>query len=154
MNVTRASDMVLFPNEQGSGCQRKGDDVGVAASADVRGAAVQLWTAVLDRSHTRYAMRQPMPATRDAAVVLLVQPRDDGLHMYAEYLCEYGLSVIAVSEAWDALIAAPKADVIVTGILLVGSMDGVELIARLRRDHRCGSQAHHRADRMCLGRRA
>jgi DNA-binding response OmpR family regulator len=42
--------------------------------------------------------------------------------------------VIAVSNAWDALIAAPKADVIVTGILLAGSMDGVELIRRLRRD--------------------
>ena len=81
-------------------------------------------------------MRQPMPTTRDGAVVLLVQPRDDGLHMYAEYLCEYGLAVIAVSEAWDALIAASKADVIVTGILLAGSMDGVELIARLRRDTR------------------
>ena len=56
--------------------------------------------------------------------------------MYAEYLREYGLAVIAVSEAWDALIAASKADVIVTGILLAGSMDGVELIARLRRDER------------------
>jgi len=97
---------------------------------------VQLWTAVHGRLLTRYAMRQPMPTTRDGAVVLLVQPRDDGLHMYAEYLCEYGLAVIAVSEAWNALIAAPKADVIVTGILLAGSMDGVELIARLRRDER------------------
>jgi hypothetical protein len=45
-------------------------------------------------------------------MVLLVQPCDDGLHMDAEYLCEYGRAVIAVSEAWDALIAAPKADVI------------------------------------------
>jgi DNA-binding response OmpR family regulator len=81
-------------------------------------------------------MRQPMPSTRNGAVVLLVLPCDDGLLMYAEYLCEYGLTVIAVSEPWDALIAAPKADVIVTGILLAGSMDGVELIARLRRDER------------------
>jgi CheY-like chemotaxis protein len=54
--------------------------------------------------------------------------------MYAEHLCEYGLAVIAASNAWDTLIAAPRADVIVTGILLAGSMDGVELIARLRRD--------------------
>jgi CheY-like chemotaxis protein len=44
--------------------------------------------------------------------------------------------VIGVSDPWAALIAAPKADVVVTGILLAGSMDGVELIARLRRDER------------------
>ena len=97
---------------------------------------MQLWTAVHDRLNTRCAVRQPMPSTRNEAVVLLVQPCDDGLLMYAEHLCEYGLAVIAVSEPWDALIAAPKADVIVTGILLAGSMDGVELIARLRRDER------------------
>lgn len=83
-------------------------------------------------------MRQLRPTTRDSAVVLLVQPRDDGLHMYAEFLCCHGLAVIAVSDAWDALIAAPRSDVIVTGILLAGNMDGVELITRLRRDERVG----------------
>lgn len=81
-------------------------------------------------------MCQSMPATRDGAVVLLAQPRDDGLHIYAECLCKHGLAVIAVSEAWDALIAAPKADIIVTEILLAGSMDGVGLIGRLRRHER------------------
>lgn len=79
-------------------------------------------------------MRTPMPTTRDGAEVLLVQPRNDGLHMYAEYLSEHGLAVIALSDAWDALIAAPKADIIVTDTLLAGSMDGVGLIGRLRRD--------------------
>ena len=44
-------------------------------------------------------MSQLRPTTRDSAVVLLVQPRDDGLHMYAEFLCCHGLSVIAVSDA-------------------------------------------------------
>ena len=73
-------------------------------------------------------MGQLMPTTRDSAVVLLVQPCDDGLRMYAEFLSCHGLAVIAVSDVWDALIAAPKSDVIVTDILLAGSMDGVELI--------------------------
>jgi hypothetical protein len=31
-------------------------------------------------------MRQPMPSTRAREVVLLVQPRDEGLHMYATCL--------------------------------------------------------------------
>ena len=81
----------------------------------------------------------PMPTIHESAVVLLVQPGDDGLHMYAEFLSDAGLAVIAVSDAWDGLIAAPKADIVVTHILLAGSMGGVELITRLRR--------HERADR-------
>src|SRR5688572_26223345 len=68
-----------------------------------------------------------------APVVLLVQP-SDGLQTYADFLCGQGLSVIGVSNACDALTAARKADVLVTAVLLPGSMDGVELIARLRRD--------------------
>jgi two-component system, OmpR family, response regulator RpaA len=81
-------------------------------------------------------MRQLMPTPASSELVLLVQPREDGLDGYLEFLCYHGLAVIAVSDAWDALAAAPKADVIVTGTLLAGSMDGVELIARLRRDQR------------------
>lgn len=114
---------------------------------------MQLWTATRDRVRTRYTMRQLMPTTHDGAVVLLAQPRDEGLHAYAECLREHGLAVIAVSEAWDALVAAPRADIIVTEVLLAGSMDGVGLIGRLRRDE--GAQpANHRAERMCLGHRA
>jgi len=58
------------------------------------------------------------------------------MDMYVEFLRDHGLAVIGVSEAWDALTTAPKADVIVTGILLASSIDGVELIARLRHDER------------------
>jgi two-component system cell cycle response regulator DivK len=81
-------------------------------------------------------MRLARPTIRDSEVVLLVQPRDDGLDRYVEFLSGQGLAVIGVSDAWDALIAAPRADVIVTGILLAGSMDGIELIGRLRRNER------------------
>ena len=68
-------------------------------------------------------------------VVLLVQPRDDdGLEMYVEALRNHGLTPLAVSNARDALAVAPKADVIVTGVLLPGSTDGIGLIAQLRRN--------------------
>ena len=84
--------------------------------------------------------------TTARADVLLVQPRDDGLDMYLEFLRDQRLVVIGVSDAWDALALAPNADVIVTGILLASSMDGVELTARLRQDERTNQAAHHRAD--------
>lgn len=74
--------------------------------------------------------------TRARADVLLVQPRDDGMDMYLEFLRDQQLVVIGVADAWDALALAPNADVIVTGILLASSMDGVELTARLRQDER------------------
>lgn len=56
--------------------------------------------------------------------------------MYVEFLRYHGFAVIGASDARDALTAAPQADVIVTGIRLAPSMDGVELIARLRHDER------------------
>src|SRR5271170_1993547 len=79
------------------------------------------------------AITRSMPIT-PRPIVLLVQPRDDGLEMYAEFLRYHGLDVVGVSDAWDALNAAPAADVIVTGLLLPSSLDGVELITRLRID--------------------
>jgi two-component system, cell cycle response regulator DivK len=45
-----------------------------------------------------------------------------------------GLAPVAVSNATDALTFASEADVIVTGIVLDGPMDGVELVSRLRGD--------------------
>jgi CheY-like chemotaxis protein len=72
-------------------------------------------------------------STTRRPVVLLVQPaRDDGLEMYAEYLRYSGLAAIAVSNAEDALAFAHEADIIVTGIVLDDTVDGVELVSRLR----------------------
>src|SRR4029079_4887377 len=96
---------------------------------------VKFRTASRKRFSTRNGVQKPMSPT-PSAVVLLVQPCDDGMDMYVEFLRDHGLAVIGVSEAWDALTTAPKADVIVTGILLASSMDGVELITRLRHDER------------------
>jgi two-component system cell cycle response regulator DivK len=72
----------------------------------------------------------------NGAVVLLVQPRSEGSEIYAELLRDHGLTPLAVSNARDALAVAAKADVIVTGVLLPGSTDGIGLIAQLRSDER------------------
>jgi two-component system, cell cycle response regulator DivK len=76
-----------------------------------------------------------MSATGCPVVLLVQQLRDDGLEMYAEYLRHSGLAAIAVSNARDALTVAPEADVIVTGIVLDDTVDGVELVSRLRGDN-------------------
>lgn len=66
--------------------------------------------------------------------VLLVQPYGDSLDLYSEFLRAQNVSCVPVTNMSDALAAATRADVIVTGILLPGSPDGVELITRLRAD--------------------
>ncbi len=72
-------------------------------------------------------------------VVLFVQPERDDREMYAEFFRHQGWRAIAVSAADDALRVAPTADVIITGILLPGQMDGVEFIAQLKSDERTTS---------------
>ena len=71
-------------------------------------------------------MKRPSLSTTRRPVVLLVQPsRDDSLEMYAEFLRYRGLAVIPVSDARNALMLAPQADIVVTGINLDDAMDGV-----------------------------
>ena len=80
-------------------------------------------------------MKRPSMSTTRRPVVLLVQaPCDDSLEMYAEFLRYNGLAVIPASHPRDALLLAPQADIVVTGIILDDSMDGVELVSRLRHD--------------------
>jgi CheY-like chemotaxis protein len=70
-------------------------------------------------------------------VVLLVQPaHDDGLEMYTEFLRSRGLTVMPVSTIRDAFKAAPRADIVVTGMNVSSPMDGVALVSRLRRSQR------------------
>jgi DNA-binding response OmpR family regulator len=75
-----------------------------------------------------------MSTTRRSVVLLVQRSRDDGLDMYAAFLRYHGLALIAVSNARDALLLAPRADIIVTGIILDDPMDGLELVSRLRHD--------------------
>jgi two-component system, cell cycle response regulator DivK len=64
--------------------------------------------------------------------VLLVDSAHDDRTMYAEYLRACGLNPIEIENTADALTAARKADIVVTGICVPGPFDGVELIRRLR----------------------
>ena len=73
--------------------------------------------------------------------------------MYAEFLRYQGLAVIPVSAARDALMMAPLADIVVTGITLDDPIDGVDLVSRLRHDDRYEVHAPHRADRVCVAER-
>ena len=74
-----------------------------------------------------------MSTSAKAPVVLLVQRNDDA-EMYAEFLTHEGVTVVTVSSAADALAAASRCDIVVTGIGLTGDISGLELVARLRAD--------------------
>jgi two-component system, cell cycle response regulator DivK len=86
-------------------------------------------------STLRSARKQTMPPT-PGAVILLVQGDADSREMYAEFFRYQGFLPVPVSTARDGLTVAPRADVIVTGLLLPDDMDGIEFIARLKRDDR------------------
>jgi len=73
-----------------------------------------------------------MRVTPNGVVLLAQSFGDDSLEMYAEFLRYHGFIVIEVSNTGDALALAPHADIIITGILLSGPFDGVELVRRLR----------------------
>jgi two-component system cell cycle response regulator DivK len=74
------------------------------------------------------------PSSLPSAVVLLIQPERDDRDMYARFLRHAGMRPIIVSDAAPALVLAPDSHVIVTELLLPGSMDGIEFIVRLRSD--------------------
>jgi two-component system cell cycle response regulator DivK len=74
------------------------------------------------------------PSPLPSAVVLLIQPERDDRDMYARFLRHAGMTPIIVSDAAPALVLAPDSHVIVTELLLPGSMDGIEFIVRLRSD--------------------
>jgi CheY-like chemotaxis protein len=69
-----------------------------------------------------------------SSVVLVVQGDADSRLMYAEYLRAQGLDAVPVSTARQALALASTVDVIVTGLLLPGHIDGIGLIERLKAD--------------------
>ena len=75
----------------------------------------------------------------DDAVVLLVQPERDDRDMYAEYFSYVGLTPICAQQGTDALRFACHAEIIVTGLLLPGPIDGYALIQTLKR-HRVTRQ--------------
>ena len=77
----------------------------------------------------------PHDRQRNSPVVLLVQsPHDDGRGMYAEFFRHHDLTVSCPDDVAEALLLAPSADVIVTGLQLPGALDGYAFIQRLRVD--------------------
>ena len=76
--------------------------------------------------------RVALPAC--SAVVLLVESYEDSREMYACYLRLLGFTVLTANTADEGLIRASEADVVVTGIRVRGSFDGVELVDRLRHE--------------------
>ncbi len=68
-----------------------------------------------------------------AGRVLLVDSYDDTRELYAESLKFFGFDVVTDIATDDALRHAGNVDAVVTGIAVKGSMDGIELVRRLRR---------------------
>jgi two-component system, cell cycle response regulator DivK len=101
-------------------------------------ASAQLWIGLYERQLARAnaLARSNAPERTGAEVVLLVQADRDHRNMYAESLLRNGFRPVVTDDPHDALRLADKVDAIVTGIMLAGDMDGVELVARLTRaDH-------------------
>ena len=68
--------------------------------------------------------------------LLLVHANSDDREMYAEYLTTEGFRVITANTTDGALPLIGRADVVITGLLVPGSFDGVDLIDRVRRNPR------------------
>jgi two-component system cell cycle response regulator DivK len=81
-------------------------------------------------------MRVQSTPTNSRPHIVLLQPERDDRDMYAEYLQSRRIVAVPVATAEDALTLAAAADLIVTGILLPGAIDGIEFISRLRADPR------------------
>ena len=69
-----------------------------------------------------------------APSVLLIHANSDDREMYAEYLSAQGFRVTEAGTTDAAISLIPMADAVITGLLVPGSFDGVELITRIRHD--------------------
>jgi CheY-like chemotaxis protein len=74
--------------------------------------------------------------TEQRPVVLLVQPEHDDRDMYVEFLRHAGLTPLPASTAKEGLRLARHADIVVTGLMLAGPIDGIAFVAQLKRDKR------------------
>ena len=66
--------------------------------------------------------------------LLLVHANSDDREMYVEYLSGQGFRVTEAGTTDAALPLIYAADAVITGLLVPGSFDGVELITRIRQD--------------------
>ena len=93
-------------------------------------------------------------STLQHALALLVQPEHDDREMYAEFLDYEGLATFCVSSARQAMMVAPCADVIITGMRLPGEINGVDLIAFAQARQPNEEHSDRRPDRVRVGHRA
>jgi two-component system cell cycle response regulator DivK len=68
--------------------------------------------------------------------ILLIEPDDDSRARLAEHLHTFGCTVLTADTTDDGLTRANDVDVIVTGIGVPGSLDGVELVRQVRQTAR------------------
>jgi two-component system, cell cycle response regulator DivK len=73
-------------------------------------------------------------ARRSRVSVLIVESHDDTRELYADYLTATGFAVATAATTDDALTKAADAMVIVTGISVSGSVNGIGFIQRVRAD--------------------
>jgi CheY-like chemotaxis protein len=76
----------------------------------------------------------------DEPIVLLVRDGPADRTMYSEYLQFRGFAPLDINTTDEALTRAGNADVIVTGVRVSGSFDGLELVRRLGADVRTRSK--------------
>jgi CheY-like chemotaxis protein len=67
-----------------------------------------------------------------APSVLLLHSESDDREMYSEYLRLHGYAVTVAGSTDEALPLIPRADALLTGLMLPGSLDPVELIRQVR----------------------
>jgi CheY-like chemotaxis protein len=66
--------------------------------------------------------------------VLLAHANADDREMYAEYLRAHRFTVTEVASTDAAVQFITTCDVLITGLLVPGSFDGIELIGRMKQD--------------------
>jgi two-component system, cell cycle response regulator DivK len=88
----------------------------------------------LDGRFTALRERQvPVPRSQS---ILLIEPDDERRVRYAEYLHSFGFEVLTADTTDDGLSRAFDADVIVIGMWVSGSFNGIELIRRMAQTDR------------------
>lgn len=108
---------------------------------DLRASAF-LWIDLYERQLARAntlasgAMRRGSRSGSPGNTVLLVQADRDTREMYVECLRREGFQPIVTGDGRDALRVADRVDAIVTGVMLTGGVDGLEIVERLKRDER------------------
>jgi two-component system cell cycle response regulator DivK len=75
-----------------------------------------------------------MPMWNPSPTVFLVSAARDDREMYATYLRQHACVVVECGSTDDALQRCATADIIITGIEVPGSFDGLELVRRVRAD--------------------